>query len=353
MFGYFTSLFLISVFSQIIMLYILSADNLLYKVNKNYFKLTFLLMLIITTLEWIWVYLIRQGFVYSFFDDLITYIIFTFSPIVPIFLSLSFKKFKSIKIILIVLIFNFLIQLLIFTDYFYISFDNMFYLKNLLIVYEITFIICSFYAYENIILMCKAYQSKKTYVLTLTFIVILVSIFMEMFNGEIYITWMTGTSSTIILYSYYCSLINKLDPLTHLLNRRCFNNKIKSIKNNCIILYLDLNNFKEINDTYGHIYGDIILKEISKIINITFSKYGSCYRTGGDEFCIILEKNTLITDILIDKFNNNIILQRVNSPLLPNVAVGYSLFDKNKKTIEKALEEADTMMYANKSINKN
>ena len=56
------------------------------------------------------------------------------------------------------------------------------------------------------------------------------------------------------------------------------------------LIIFDVNYFKVINDTYGHSFGDEILKVIGKIIKKTYSQYGRCYRIGGDEFAVIIEE---------------------------------------------------------------
>ena len=58
---------------------------------------------------------------------------------------------------------------------------------------------------------------------------------------------------------------------------------------------IDANDFKLINDTYGHQCGDWALAKISEAILNVYSKVGFCYRIGGDEFCVILRQNVLKT----------------------------------------------------------
>ncbi|MFK4785169.1 diguanylate cyclase domain-containing protein [Fusobacterium sp. MFO224] len=84
--------------------------------------------------------------------------------------------------------------------------------------------------------------------------------------------------------------ISNIDPLTKLLNRRAFEEYIeknmlnKNITNAYIII--DVDNFKNVNDTYGHANGDIILKKISEILLETFHEKDFIARIGGDEFAI-------------------------------------------------------------------
>lgn len=54
-----------------------------------------------------------------------------------------------------------------------------------------------------------------------------------------------------------------------------------------VVLIADLNNLKLINDTLGHQYGDEAIKLTADVLHSSFSDIGSCYRIGGDEFCVI------------------------------------------------------------------
>ena len=53
----------------------------------------------------------------------------------------------------------------------------------------------------------------------------------------------------------------------------------------------DVDNFKQINDHYGHVQGDVCLAEIAECIKKVYANDGYCYRTGGDEFCVLLKNS--------------------------------------------------------------
>ncbi len=59
------------------------------------------------------------------------------------------------------------------------------------------------------------------------------------------------------------------------------------------LLVMDLNNFKYINDTYGHSYGDKVLREVSDYLNNNIRNYENAFRQGGDEFAVLLEKTDI------------------------------------------------------------
>ncbi|KZL92399.1 cyclic di-GMP phosphodiesterase Gmr [Clostridium magnum DSM 2767] len=87
------------------------------------------------------------------------------------------------------------------------------------------------------------------------------------------------------------------DSVTKLPNRDLFLIDIKNILQKTIylnqegaIIFVDLDNFKSINDTLGHDFGDLILKVFSQLLNICVKDYGNLYRLGGDEFIVLIEK---------------------------------------------------------------
>ncbi len=80
---------------------------------------------------------------------------------------------------------------------------------------------------------------------------------------------------------------NRHDGLTGLRNRRALDEDVDKIVNNHVTAYMiDINYFKEINDTYGHAVGDVVLRVVSKWLKEVFSA-DRCYRYGGDEFLVL------------------------------------------------------------------
>lgn len=147
------------------------------------------------------------------------------------------------------------------------------------------------------------------------------------------------------------------DILTNLPNRRALEqelNKLITSNTAFALAFLDLDNFKDINDTLGHSYGDEILRIVTRrIINNT--SYDS-FRWGGDEFIIIvpLSKDTNILDEL------RVISGAINLPVTIRddhyyitSSIGVSMYPKDGETPEEIIKLADATMYACKSSGKN
>ncbi|ERI90697.1 GGDEF domain-containing protein [Clostridium manihotivorum] len=117
-----------------------------------------------------------------------------------------------------------------------------------------------------------------------------------LFWGFVIIT-LTSTGLLLgVLIKQLYQYSNK-DPLTGLNNRRYFYDtlsyeieKLKKYKNHLSLAIIDIDNFKNINDTYGHIEGDRVLQELSNILRKSVREYDTVARWGGEEFAIILPR---------------------------------------------------------------
>ncbi|MEJ2101363.1 MAG: GGDEF domain-containing protein [Desulfobacterales bacterium] len=110
------------------------------------------------------------------------------------------------------------------------------------------------------------------------------------------------------------------DSLTGLYNSRHFFDQLdKEIKRSdrylhpISLIFIDIDNFKEINDTHGHMIGDKILALIAKRINACLRSNDSAYRFAGDEFTIILPETTaseakFVSDRILSKFANEVFM---------------------------------------------
>lgn len=150
------------------------------------------------------------------------------------------------------------------------------------------------------------------------------------------------------------------DALTGLYNFNYFNKKIddyeKSNYSSIGIIMCDLNGLKLVNDTFGHQYGDIFLKNFADILKRSVREQDVVARIGGDEFSVILtetnkeqvEKIVKRIHANIEEFNNSL----DNKMFKLSVAIGFSISDNKNKKIEEAIKEADDVMYRNKLMNK-
>lgn len=154
------------------------------------------------------------------------------------------------------------------------------------------------------------------------------------------------------------------DPLTGLANREKLIEDItealgKSIDDNSdgALIYMDLDNFKTINDTLGHTIGDKVLIEISQKFKMAGKYDKTVARIGGDEFIMLVKgvdsPSTLveICSSIIDLFNEPVIVESKNFNL--TASLGVVLFPVHGKTVEELMKKADMAMYKAKNKGKN
>ncbi len=123
------------------------------------------------------------------------------------------------------------------------------------------------------------------------------------------------------------------------------------------VIMIDLDKFKELNDTFGHTEGDNVLRNFGIILMNVFNKDSLVSRFGGDEFFIITHSNS--DDEL--KGYKKAIYDELQNPMYLNehlktlqFSYGYSFFKKNDvKTMDQLVVEADNQMYDDKAVNKN
>lgn len=144
------------------------------------------------------------------------------------------------------------------------------------------------------------------------------------------------------------------DSLTGLYNRSYFDKiryKLNNIKNTSFgIIIVDLDNLKNINDTYGHNLGDKLIKITSSIIKKSINKKDMAFRYGGDEFIIILED--IDSDLVINTVKNlkSKIKLYNDKNRIPNVkaSIGYSFSEYSHNIFDEVFIIADKNMYENK-----
>ena len=154
------------------------------------------------------------------------------------------------------------------------------------------------------------------------------------------------------------------DFLTDLYNRRFFESyivheyeKLKRTNKSIALMMIDINGFKGINDKYGHIVGDKILKECADILLKNTRQSDLLARYGGDEFVIALNENSdheNYPDILvsrIEEYISNRNASACQSTPAISLSFGYSILNKTN-SITKVMEEADRRMYQDKKRKK-
>jgi len=156
-------------------------------------------------------------------------------------------------------------------------------------------------------------------------------------------------------------ILSKTDPLTELANGRCFFETVNSeiqralrYKHPFTIVYLDVDNFKNINDALGHSAGDALLRDIARKVKGTVRTTDTMARLGGDEFAILLPETGS------DNFNGALgriqnILSQIKSLNGAQVTFSIGVITNNCRpcTFDEVIMAADGLMYEAKHSGKN
>lgn len=154
------------------------------------------------------------------------------------------------------------------------------------------------------------------------------------------------------------------DGLTGLFNRRYFEHNLereflraKRYKNNLSMAMLDIDFFKSINDTYGHQYGDYVLKEVANLLKDSFRKTDMLYRYGGEELVIIMPETSLENAVipaerLREKISRYEFIYNGTKTKL-TVSLGVSSMDLNMDSQKDIVKFSDVALYNAKNSGRN
>lgn len=151
------------------------------------------------------------------------------------------------------------------------------------------------------------------------------------------------------------------DKLTGLYNRNKFDDlyqkefkRAKRYSNDLSVILFDIDNFKNINDKYGHQIGDEVLKEISKILQNNVREADICVRWGGEEFLVLLPQTSLDgAKTAADKIRNAIISETISSEKL-DITASFGVSMMNELDSEDSfISRCDILLYEGKASGKN
>ena len=151
------------------------------------------------------------------------------------------------------------------------------------------------------------------------------------------------------------------DDLTDLANRHCFHERLQVVVDNTrqhdgrrfAVLYLDLDRFKRVNDSLGHVAGNRLLREVARRLQACVRPGDLVARLGGDEFAVLLQAVADADDVLCLAQR---VLQSLSTPLsingtelLPGASIGIALGDPGYQWAEDVVRDADLAMYEAKA----
>ena len=323
------------------------SSRLFTKKSRNTFCLIAGLIAALAACEWLSVYL--HGFTggWTVVSCLANAYIFVTAPCLAYVFAQSFPNSKHNRVMLGLLLFNgaFVLVSCFAGFVFWIDTDGNYHRGAFYFVYVIVYVASFAYMLAKLIATARAMQSRRYPMLFMCAVIIAFAVVFQMIDSSVRVIWVSVAVAACILYIYYLDTFQQVDALTSLLNRRGYETAVSRLAEPATIITFDLDSFKQINDTYGHLAGDECLRVVGRAIMIVYGREGDCFRTGGDEMCAILKgKRTDIDDMNSHLFNRLDELRK-SDERLPHVSVGYAYYEPDKKSVEEAFAEADEMMY--------
>ncbi len=150
---------------------------------------------------------------------------------------------------------------------------------------------------------------------------------------------------------------SEIDPLTKILNRRAFKERLGSrnlFLSGFSIIIIDIDKFKNINDTYGHNIGDSVLIELSQIVKKSIRKRDVFARWGGEEFILLtFAENAEVAERIAEKIR--IEIEKFNFTSVNNITASFGVCSprSEKETFEEVFEKADKSLYQAKELGRN
>jgi diguanylate cyclase (GGDEF)-like protein len=202
----------------------------------------------------------------------------------------------------------------------------------------------------------RRYQYHFRFKLAALFTFIVLGTSVQVALPDIHATWTAITLAMTLYYGFVCEFNDTLDALTKLYNRKSYENEIERLrkKDRFSVIVMDVDDFKKINDRYGHPYGDRCLKKLAELVQRSFYRIGTCYRIGGDEFCVLsgVVDEKKITAALRE-LTQEIEKLRAEDPMVPVLSCGWQVCSGNSENcLDMAVRAADRQMYANKARRK-
>ena len=266
------------------------------KKQKRGFLLAFALIACISVLEVITIVVDGAPPGYRWLNILSNYLGFGLTPAVPLCLVYVLDKKSIIRRVFKAAVccegayLLFLAATLPYGLVFSVSRENLYARGAYFYIYVAMYYAAMLYLMVATVRTAAAFQNRsRTLIYPLTLFLGAETV-IQLALPELHVTWLCVTLLSVLYYIYCSEMWNQLDALTGLLNQNSYLNRTAEMRRSGgVLVVFDVDDFKQINDRYGHLQGDLCLAEIGRCIKKAYARSGYCYRTGGDEFCVLME----------------------------------------------------------------
>ena len=349
---YFLIITIIDIFTLSIMCVFVRYNGILRKRLRLRFISAFLLIILIAILELLTIVVDDGPASLRWLNILANYLGFGLTPAVSIVLSFTLGKNRSQKIMAAAeLVYLAVLGIsLLFGGVFSVDRNNHYMRGDAFWIYLAAYFMSIVYLLVITARTIRKYQNKSKNCIYLIAVFLSIGSTIQVICPQIHVTWLCVTLLSILYYVYCNIMWQELDGLTGLLNQSSYLNKTASFNQDAILMVFDLDDFKDINDQYGHLKGDQCLVEVADSIRNAYFNDGLCYRIGGDEFFVLLNSDA-DTEACEKRLQKELEKRRKTLAVLPEVSFGSAVF-RVGDDINKVKDMADLQMYQMKAMHK-
>lgn len=347
---YYTIVTFMSIFAMLMMLFIVRNNDIWPKDKKRLFITVFELIIITTFSEWLGARLNGANTMLIPVHIIAKTVELSLAPFLAVLYAFIIGSHKRAKWFIPLIIVHAVLEIIsAFTGFiFKVDSFNIYHHGDFYIIYIAAYTVTALYLFAEMLIAAKRYQYRNGYILAMLIAFLAFGICVPMMAKSVYVAWLCVSISGMILYVMYEEMVQQVDAVTLLLNRRCYEIALKRLNRRTAIVYFDVDNFKHINDTYGHPFGDKCLATVGEELQKVYAKNGKCYRIGGDEYCALVYKHLQSIEEMNSEITERLNKRRLSDARLPELSVGYVIYDPLCDDIEDTVKKADTMMYKNK-----
>ena len=349
--NYYTAITVINIFALFVIKLCASNSNTLSESRKRLFNWLFSTIILASFCEWAGELFNILGPSTKYIHIVVKFIELSIAPLLGFIFAWVIQKKNEKYIHLFATIHMFIELVSGFTGFiYYVDNAGIYHHGNFYFIYVIAYVISIIYAMVVVFQNINKYQFNGTIFFLLLVCFLLVGVSIQIIDNSLKLSYVSLTMTSIMLYVFTIEMIQQTDELTGLLNRRGYENYLSRLDRNAIIIFFDVDKFKDINDTFGHKYGDEALKKTGKLIFKNYAKSGKCFRYGGDEFCVALTNDLDRIEELNHNFFMDVQDARESDDKMPIISVGFAPYDPVSQNIQDVVTEADQMMYKYKNI---
>lgn len=240
-----------------------------------------------------------------------------------------------------------------FGGIFYVTEENTYHRGDFFEVYFFAFLFSIFYSALRKLLLVRRLPTALFVKIIVSNAAVLVGALYQVLHPQFHITWLTVSIYLSLVYSFLKEMEGMLDRLTGLLNQNAFQLMTapeghgELHAHTAAVVVLDIDHFKHINDTRGHLQGDEYIRQVARVLKLAFGNH-KLFRVGGDEFAALLPNGTE-TEVCrcLERAEQLIEKQRRRDTAFPTISYGYA-FAASPHAIGQTVKRADELMYEQK-----